>query len=460
MGNKKLNIRRIIKKAHKSAHFFFSMDDGEVCLDELYDNEIADNMISFICYKGLGKVYFSPSGVRCPDSSGQGFVSLVPSRLMTDWFKMLWNTDDLLESADSVAKKKRYVFFQSWADNYYTSFIGLELCKETSLFDLKLKTFETKSFKRTSLKFAGEILTSMTSGFTNAELDSMRNRMKKYRELFTSIFDKRQAPKVSPEIQALETLTRKAQLTEEYVEKNLPVRGKLYWFEGADKKGVSYIAKFRELSGDKKMAYFDETVVCQENIAGCLLNLEMPTTCCAGFRKVNDEEENKFERVFNDFRNSLVSFVVGQDYTLTIEDGFTYFGKLTSHKEDKSNFTLANVYCAHRGNKPKYFKEKKFITSHCENLRIASDEDKYFFKGVKEAYEESKKDISSLKPKDWCLMRNDDCLPWGLCQFAYSNGLFRKYAFAAVGGNVFVQCIPYEGNEKLLGTTKSPDDGN
>lgn len=59
-----------------------------------------------------------------------------------------------------------------------------------------------------------------------------------------------------------------------------------------------------------------------------------------------------------------------------------------------------------------------------------------------------------FKPKDWCLMKDDNTHnKWCLCQFSYVD----EYDFViAVGGLAYSQCIPYEGNETLLGTTIKP----
>ena len=61
----------------------------------------------------------------------------------------------------------------------------------------------------------------------------------------------------------------------------------------------------------------------------------------------------------------------------------------------------------------------------------------------------------NFKPKDWCLMRDTDegYDKWTLCQFSHSVYEDRAY-YVAVGGKEYTECIPYEGNESLLGTDK------
>lgn len=60
-----------------------------------------------------------------------------------------------------------------------------------------------------------------------------------------------------------------------------------------------------------------------------------------------------------------------------------------------------------------------------------------------------------FKPKDWCLMRDIDqgYRQWILCQFSHLTYEDITY-YVAVGGKEYTECIPYEGNEELLGTDK------
>lgn len=60
-----------------------------------------------------------------------------------------------------------------------------------------------------------------------------------------------------------------------------------------------------------------------------------------------------------------------------------------------------------------------------------------------------------FKPKGWCLMRDIDqgYRQWILCQFSHLTYEDITY-YVAVGGKEYTECIPYEGNEELLGTDK------
>ncbi|MBO4714400.1 MAG: hypothetical protein J5615_11065, partial [Fibrobacter sp.] len=58
-----------------------------------------------------------------------------------------------------------------------------------------------------------------------------------------------------------------------------------------------------------------------------------------------------------------------------------------------------------------------------------------------------------FKPKEWVLVRDDDDNLWKLDMFSHksTDGTYQCI------GNWYEQCIPYEGNEHLLGTSKSAD---
>lgn len=106
-------------------------------------------------------------------------------------------------------------------------------------------------------------------------------------------------------------------------------------------------------------------------------------------------------------------------------------------------------------------------------LRLATDSEKQqlFEALAKESkqWDVDKKQIVDLKPKyefkpmDLCLMKyigQYNNRGWELCQYAYtehrvsSSGEQRDF-YHAVGGEIYAECIPYKGNEHLLGTKKS-----
>lgn len=69
----------------------------------------------------------------------------------------------------------------------------------------------------------------------------------------------------------------------------------------------------------------------------------------------------------------------------------------------------------------------------------------------------NKFDITTLKPFDKVLIRDSDTQKWGASLFSYCNGL-KSYKYSCINGSGFKQCIPYKGNEYLLGTTEDCDE--
>ena len=106
------------------------------------------------------------------------------------------------------------------------------------------------------------------------------------------------------------------------------------------------------------------------------------------------------------------------------------------------------------------------------NIHLATEEEKLILfdalakKG--KAWDAEKKLVVDLKtkcefkPMDLCLMKyigQYNNRGWELCQYAYtehrvsSSGEQRDF-YHAVGGEIYAECIPYKGNEHLLGTKK------
>ena len=59
-----------------------------------------------------------------------------------------------------------------------------------------------------------------------------------------------------------------------------------------------------------------------------------------------------------------------------------------------------------------------------------------------------------FKPKQWVLVRDCDNQTWGLSRFSHLD----MGCYVCINREDFRQCIPFEGNEKLLGTTNACSD--
>lgn len=65
--------------------------------------------------------------------------------------------------------------------------------------------------------------------------------------------------------------------------------------------------------------------------------------------------------------------------------------------------------------------------------------------------------VNTFKPFDKVLVRDDMNNKWLLSMFSYYDGGDKYYPYVCLNGR-YGHCVPYEGNEHLLGTPKSPKD--
>lgn len=146
---------------------------------------------------------------------------------------------------------------------------------------------------------------------------------------------------------------------------------------------------------------------------------------------------------FADFGNTQDVFIVSDETNLS--EGYYSFVVLNLN----TTKTLSIGY------KTSFFKENLYT------LRFATEEEKQqLFDALAKngkAWDAEKKQIVDLKPKvelkpfDKVLIRDDEDHPWRVSLFGYkdANGYY------CCNGCTWNQCIPYEGNEHLLGTTKN-----
>ena len=67
-------------------------------------------------------------------------------------------------------------------------------------------------------------------------------------------------------------------------------------------------------------------------------------------------------------------------------------------------------------------------------------------------------DISTLKPFDKVLVRDNDKGRWDITFYELYDNTNINYPYRTLGGMIYKQCIPYEGNEHLIGLVKECDD--
>lgn len=69
----------------------------------------------------------------------------------------------------------------------------------------------------------------------------------------------------------------------------------------------------------------------------------------------------------------------------------------------------------------------------------------------------NKFDIATLKPFDKVFVRDNNTQEWVISFFSHCNGL-EIYKYSCINGHGYAQCVPYEENKHLLGTTNDCDD--
>ena len=106
-----------------------------------------------------------------------------------------------------------------------------------------------------------------------------------------------------------------------------------------------------------------------------------------------------------------------------------------------------------------YFDRKVGKVVKIHDKRYELDDGKFLYFQDENAYEISneKFDILTLKPFDKVLVRNTNKDYWMISMFGYIGNYDKQY-FMCIANSSFYQCIPYEGNEHLLGTTNDCDE--
>ena len=97
--------------------------------------------------------------------------------------------------------------------------------------------------------------------------------------------------------------------------------------------------------------------------------------------------------------------------------------------------------------------ETRLSTEFEKNLLLSAIE----YKGYvwdSEKFELRKKE-PEFKPFDNVLVRDSNNMVWNLAQYAFKDENNTSYNHCVVGGSHWVYCIPYEGNEHLLGTKEN-----
>lgn len=84
--------------------------------------------------------------------------------------------------------------------------------------------------------------------------------------------------------------------------------------------------------------------------------------------------------------------------------------------------------------------------------------DKLFTAIDKAGYEWDSKTLKKkpqFKPFDKVLVRNGESWKWKCAFYSYFES-YSTYPYVTISTGAYTMCIPFEGNEHLVGTTKNP----
>lgn len=136
--------------------------------------------------------------------------------------------------------------------------------------------------------------------------------------------------------------------------------------------------------------------------------------------------------------------------------------RIFKEKKNENNICFGKYYIGFSfNNEGKLIQTFKNYTADCSSDRLATEEEKQqlFDAIAKEgkAWDAVKKEVVGLKPKvefkpfDKVLVRDNEDDIWEVSLFGYKDELY----YRCDNGIPWIQCIPYDGNEHLLGTTNN-----
>lgn len=384
---------------------------------DVFLNNVVDGCNKVCCTfdkSGLQKLHYSPKGTLV--GFEDGMVILVPSETMQDWNKFDWKKGDVLGCIDGKCK----VIFERFDDDTYTSFVGKYYVEYYGKND-EQQDYEEEHYGDT-VNYTKESEESAL-----AYINTIEKELSGKLNMETLEIEKAQTEFKDGDIVAL--VVRK----------------------------YTHIAIFQS----RQEAYIGfHAVLCQNDE----LLLEEPFRKDVGdieLRLATDSEKQQlFDAIEKDGKawdaekKQVVRLQVsGKLYYFEMENELAYIAKLKEAKGGKYTFESNVSWCPRNSTNGYDYEEGSFIVSDkdCYGFREANaDECKIFEKFLVEHAMKSFK----FKALDYVLAKNITCYEsnaWNLFQYAYRN---KDGVHIMVGGAAFLQCIPYVGNEDLLGTTK------
>lgn len=391
---------------------------------DVFLNNVVDGCDKICCTfdkSGLQKLHYSSNGTLV--GFEDGMVILVPSKLMRDWSKFAWKKGDILVSKHGTTE----VVFDCFDNDTYETFKGKHA----------LKTIEGEA------EYKGESDDGYDFYTENYYLES-EDAALNYIHIIEKILGGKLNLKTleiekQPEFKDGDIVVTDAVPSMCYSKCIFILKGDLNTGENRANSYVFFNINNNHISYDVL-----DTIERDRNI----------------HLATDSEKQQLFDAIKKDGKawdaekKQVVRLQVsGKLYYFEMENELAYIAKLKETKGGKYTFESNVSWCPRNSTNGYDYEEGSFIVSDkdCYGFREANaDECKIFEKFLVEHAMESFK----FKTLDYVLAKNITCYEsnaWNIFQYAYQN---KDGVHIMVGGAAFLQCIPYVGNEDLLGTTK------
>ena len=406
--NESLNIPAILKGKPQGTKLHDLVRGIDVYLSNVDDsNEVHCTFEK----NGLQVLHYSSKGTLVGFENGMPV--LAPSEAMLDWDRFAWRKGDVLVSTDGKCK----VIFERFDDDTYTSFVGKYYVECYGKND-ELLNYEEEHY--------GD-----TVNYTKESEEAAQSYIK--------AIEKRFCGKLNRKTLEIE----KAEFKDGDI---VCISGMGYLAYGIV-KSIDYSSKKLEyyalndmstLKTDDWLSFEDKQIQHITEIQQIILFDALAKEC-----KAWDSEHKMIVR----------QLVPCNLYYFEMENELAYIAKLKEAKSGEFTFESNVSWCPRNSTNGYDYEEGLFTVSDkdCYGFREANaDECKIFEKLLVEQAMKSFK----FKALDYVLVKNITCYEsnaWNLFQYAYRN---KDGVHIMVDGAAFIQCIPYVGNEELLGTTK------
>lgn len=408
--NETTNIPAILRGKPQGTKLHDLVRGTDVFLNNVVDG--CDKVCCTFVKNGSQKLHYSSKGTLV--GFEDGMVILVPSKLMRDWSKFAWKKGDILVSKHGTTE----VVFDCFDGDTYETFKGKHA----------LKTIEGE------VEYKGESDDGYDFYTENYYLESEDASLN-----YIHIIEKILGGKLN-----LKTLE---------IEKTQPdfKDGDIVFEEG----NRNYCSAIGVLKKDEQGCFMFDTFLTKDKVCYNSEYIYLP------IRLATEEEKKQFfsalekdGKAWDAEKKQVIRLQVsGKLYYFEMENELAYIAKLKKAKGGKYTFESNVSWCPRNSTNGYDYEEGSFIVSDkdCYGFREANaDECKIFEKFIVEHAMKSFK----FKALDYVLAKNITCYEsnaWNIFQYAYQN---KDGAHIMVGGAAFLQCIPYVGNEDLLGTTK------